>query len=97
MASHHEYLNDFKLSDEKGNMVLQVQTDSHLEDKTIIPIQQGAYVRGWLRFIIPNVTAQQIKAAQKSLIFYDVNDTVCRTDFSHATDKEPVYFPGVDK
>ncbi len=90
--------NDFKLLDEKGNAILQIPTGSHIEDKTITPIPQGAYVRGWLRFIIPNVTAEQIKATKKSLIFYDVNDTVCHTDFSHATDKEPpLYFPGVSK
>jgi hypothetical protein len=88
---------DFNLYDDSGKLIAHIPQSQHLEDKTMIPIAQGDYKRGWLRFILPNMTSQQYKESQKDLIFLDINEKLCHTDFNRLNTKTPLYYPGVDK
>ncbi len=80
-----------------GKIVAKFHGDFRLEDRTSrSAVQQGLPVGGWLRFIVPGISADKLMAAQKTLYFNDVDEHTYSVDMGilNKEMRHPGAFPG---
>src|SRR5207245_8777878 len=59
----------------KGEKIAEFHANNRLEEKTVATgIQRGVPVRGWLRFDLHGIAEEQVRQAEKTLYFKDVNE-----------------------
>jgi hypothetical protein len=93
--------NGMKLVDKtSGKIIAQFHSDNQLVEKTIVAIQRGSFVSGWLWFKLPNLTQEQLKSSTIILYAQDIMDKeysmkvdISKNDPNFNTN----YFPGSGK
>lgn len=82
----------------EGKVTATFHKDNILYEKTMIPIQKGSYIAGWLMYVIENVTPDKITNADKTIYARDIFGTEYSVNFKKLDqelkgDSRP-YYPG---
>lgn len=86
-----------------GKVIARFKKDDAIYEKTVTPILQNTFVRGWLRFEIPNVPAETIRRPNTKLtvVFTDVLghkfEATKFIDSGPDLSDVPLYYPGTEQ
>jgi hypothetical protein len=105
--THREYMpffipEGYKLTDTgpPTERVLTFKRSMALEDRTSLPIQSGALVRGWVKFELTDVQEDVFGNSKRRILFRDILDRECvATDITDhgKPGKNILAFPGIEQ